>query len=250
MINAAYHPLKIAVCDDEPLDCQQTEQMTSEILQAENLSCEFSIYASGAALLEALQGGAQFQLLLLDVMMSEMDGIELAAALRKLGNNTAIIFISCNREMALRGYEVAAQRYLPKPLQPEALREALLHCCRTLEKAELLLPTGKGQRRLAPSELVYAEAAERVTKLVLLEQQEEFSIKISDLEALLPERQFVLCHRSYLVNLGFIRYLRRRELELTTGARIPVSKYRQAEVQRKLMNYLQGRASGIAATAL
>ncbi len=250
MVNAAYYPLKIAVCDDEPLDCQQIEQMTLEILQAEHLACEFSTYANGGALLESLQSGAKFQLLMLDVMMNEMDGLELASALRKHGDNTAIIFISSNRELALRGYEVAAQRYLSKPLQPKALREALLHCCQTLEKMEILLPTGKGQRRLAPSELVYAEAAERVTKLFLVGQQEEFSIKISDLESLLPERQFVLCHRSYLVNLGFIRYLRRRELELTTGVSIPVSKYRQAEVQRKLMNYLQGRASGIAAAAL
>lgn len=250
MIKASYQPLKIAVCDDEPLDRRQIEQMTLEILRAENLTCEFSVYANGAALLESLQGGARFQLLLLDVMMNELNGLELASALRKHGDNTAIIFISGNRELAMRGYEVAAQRYLSKPLQPEALREALLHCCRTLEKMEILLPTGKGQRRLAPSELVYAEAAERVTKLFLVGQQEEFSVKISALEALLPERQFVLCHRSYLVNLGYIRYLRHRELELTTGVSIPVSKYRQAEVRRKLMNYLQGRASGMAAAAL
>ena len=50
--------------------------------------------------------------------------------------------MSSNREMAMRGYEVSAARYLAKPL-----REALLYCCKTFcEKKEILLPTSKGQQ--------------------------------------------------------------------------------------------------------
>lgn len=85
--------------------------------------------------------------------MDSLDGIELAAALRKLGDGTAIIFISSNREMALWGYEVSTARYLAKPLQRPQLREARL-----------------------------------------------------------PECQFIFCHRSYLVNLEHIAYIRSREL--------------------------------------
>lgn len=234
-------PLKIAVCDDEAPDRRQILRTTEELLRAEGQGCELFEYESAAALLAALQEGAEFQILLLDVLMEQMDGMELAAALRRQGDNTAIIFISINREMALRGYEVAAVRYLAKPLRPEQLREALLFCCRSLyEKKELLLPTGKGQRRVALSELIYAEASERVTKLFLVGREEELAMKISALEALLPERQFILCHRSYLVNLDFVSYLRRRELELTTGGTIPVSKYRLGTVQKRLVNYLRG----------
>lgn len=230
---------RIAVCDDEAIDCQQILQLTKTIMQEQGRPCELYAYASGAALLEALKRGAQFHILLLDVLMAGMDGIELAANLRRHGDNTAIIFISVNREMALQGYEVAALRYLAKPVRPTLLQEALLFCCQSLECKEILLPTGKGQRRIVLANLVYAEAAGRCTKLFLTEQQEEYSLKFSNLTTLLPEEQFVLCHRSYLVNLKFVSYLRRQELELTTGARIPVSKYRQEEVRRRLMNYLK-----------
>ena len=81
---------------------------------------------------------------------------------------------------------------------------------------------------------------ERVTKLALTDRLEEVSMKFSHLSALLPERQFVLCHRSYLVNLDYIGYIRNRELELTTGEVLPVSKYRLDDLRKRFMDYLSG----------
>lgn len=232
--------LQIAVCDDEPIDCRQAADLTCEIMTAEGLPCGLSSYGSTAALLAAIQGGERFHILLLDVIMDGLDGIELAAALRKLGDDTAIIFISSNREMALRGYEVSAARYLAKPLQRSQLREALLYCYKTFcEKKEILLPTTKGQCRIPLSGILYAEAMERVTKLALTDRLEELNIKFSDLSALLPERQFIFCHRSYLVNLEHIAYIRNRELELTTGEILPVSRYRLENLQKQFVGYLR-----------
>lgn len=233
--------LHIAVCDDEATDRRQAAELTGEILAAEGLSCVLSGYESAGDLLTAIQGGARFHILLLDVMMDGLDGMGLAEALRKLGDSTAIIFISSNREMALRGYEVSAARYLAKPVRREQLREALLYCYRTFcQKKEILLPTARGQRRISVSNILYAEAMERVTKLVLTDRQEEVGLKFSDLTALLPERQFALCHRSYLANLEHIAYIRGRELELTNGEILPISKYRLADLQKRLMDYLSG----------
>lgn len=233
--------LQIAVCDDESVDRREAADLTHEIMTAEGLNCSLSGYESGLALLKAIRGGAQFHILLLDVMMDGLDGMELAAALREQGNSTAIIFISSNREMALRGYEVSAVRYLAKPIQRSQLREALLYCCKTFcEKKGILLPTARGQRRILLSAILYAEAVERVTKLVLTDRTEEIVLKFSDLLTLLPERQFTLCHRSYLVNLDYIGYIRNRELELTTGEVLPVSKYRLDDLRKRFMDYLSG----------
>ena len=231
---------RIAVCDDESIDRQQAAGLTRAIMAAEGLACDLSSYESATALLTAIQGGAQFHILLLDVMMANMDGMELAAALRRLGDRTAIIFISSNREMALRGYEVSAARYLAKPLREDQLREALLYCCKTFEKKEILLPTSKGQRGISLSKILYAEAMERVTKLALTDRLEEVSMKFSNLSALLPERQFALCHRSYLVNLDYVAYIRGQELELTTGEVLPVSRYRAEDLQKQFVAYLRG----------
>lgn len=234
--------LHIAVCDDAPSDRCQIAVLTDGILRNAGLSCTISTYSDGRELLDAVRSGTSFHMLLLDVMMDTMGGMDLAAVLRKLGDSAAIIFISSNREMAMRGYEVAAARYLEKPIQRDRLQEALLFCYRTFcEKKELLLPTGRGQCRVSCSDVVYAEAVERMTRLVLTGGREEsVSMKFSELAAMLPERQFVRSHRSYLVNLEYIHYVRNREVELTTGAVLPVSRYRLDELQRKLVDYLTG----------
>lgn len=166
MPNQARAPLRIAVCDDEALDRAQIAQMAQEILRAEEIPAEIACFASAGALLHAIQTGGAFQILLLDVMMEGMDGMELAAALRAGQEEAAIVFISSNREMALRGYEVAAARYLAKPLDAEKLREALLHCCAAyLKPREIVLPTSEGQSKVNVRAIVYVEPWDRGVRL-------------------------------------------------------------------------------------
>lgn len=241
MQETARPQLHIAVCDDEALERQRIADLVNQIMPEEGLSCRVTSYESGADLLSAIQNGGRFQILLLDVMMEGLDGMALAAALREKGDHTAIIFISSNLEMALRGYEVEAARYLAKPVDRERLREALMFCYRTrLAQKEILLPTASGQSRILPSDLIYAETWERGVRLVLKDGREETGLKISELAAMLPERQFVFCHRTILVNLAFIQSIRYCELELRSGATLPISKYRQTEIRKQLMRYLEG----------
>ena len=241
MQETARPQLHIAVCDDEALERQRIADLVNQIMPEEGLSCRVTSYESGADLLSAIQHGGRFQILLLDVMMEGLDGMALAAALREKGDHTAIIFISSNLEMALRGYEVEAARYLAKPVDRERLREALMFCYRTrLAQKEILLPTASGQSRILPSDLIYAETWERGVRLVLKDGREETGLKISELAAMLPERQFVFCHRTILVNLAFIQSIRYCELELKSGATLPISKYRQTEIRKQLMRYLEG----------
>ena len=152
-------PLRLAICDDEPMDCALVAQMSREILGAEGVEAELSAYPSAAELLRAIRAGRAFHIFLLDVMMEGMDGMELAAALRAGHEDAAIIFISSNREMALRGYGVAASRYLAKPMDREKLREALLHCRAARSgRSALVLPTVSGPSSVASAAVLYSEA--------------------------------------------------------------------------------------------
>lgn len=233
--------ISIAVCDDEPDDLAEMETMTNELLKAEGISCGISRFGDAGSLLSAAKGGETFDILLLDVMMENLNGIELAEALRGQGNDTAIVFISVNREMALLGYEVSAVRYLAKPIQREKLREALLYCCRTyLIPKEILLPTAEGQCRILVSDVIYIEPWERGTRLVLTAEEYKSSVKISELERMLPKENFVYCHRTLLVNLAFIQTIRYCELTLKNGQTLPISKYRQAQMKESFMRYLRG----------
>ena len=119
--------------------------------------------------------------------------------------------------MSLLGYHVNAKRYLAKPLDGEELREALLYCYQEIQRRaggsdQILLPTDAGHLRV--------------------------SLPLSQLAERLPESQFIYCHRTVLVNLAFVHRLRQRDLELTSGEILPVSRYRFAQVRQALLDLL------------
>lgn len=239
MYNPDFPPLRLAVCDDESIYCDQIAQWTQAILRDEGLEGEIDCFPNGQALLDAMEAGASFSILLLDVMMDGKDGMTLASILRQQGRKIPIIFISNNREMALRGYEVEAARYLAKPLDKQKLREALLYCWRQLGgDRELLLPTASGQHRIQPSSILYAETYGRGVRIVLEGGQLESRLKISELAAMLPGSQYTFCHRTILVNLDFVTSIRYCELELKDGTRLPISKYRLSEIRSQLLRHL------------
>lgn len=234
------YTMRVALCDDEPEMLESIAAMTREAAALENIRCEVTPYASSMALLEAIQRGAQYHALLLDVMMDEMTGMELAAVLRAQQNGAAIVFISSNREMAVYGYEVSALRYLVKPLELPRLREALRLCYQAgMREQEIVLSTARGSRRVVVDDILYAETWGRGVRLTLTDGQEECLMRISELENMLPDSQFTMCHRTILVNLACVKYLRHCELELKTGGTLPVSKYRQHAVREKLFSYLE-----------
>lgn len=86
----------IAVCDDIAADKAQIVSATREIMVACGKSCEIDAFDSGKALLSAMQNGRRYDILLLDVMMDQMDGMELARLLRDQGNEASILYVNVN----------------------------------------------------------------------------------------------------------------------------------------------------------
>lgn len=127
---------QIAVCDDEKSDLQHNIRLTERVMAQAGIPCSIAAYESGQSLLSDVQSGRHFDLLLLDVIMEKLDGMALAAALKQRPDAPDVVFISTDRDMAMQGYRVEARRYLPKPLEPELLREALLHCYGEARRAD------------------------------------------------------------------------------------------------------------------
>lgn len=231
--------LRIAVCDDIQTDRTQIIRMTKQILQDEEILHSISGYEDAGTLLADIQNGTQFHILLLDVMMDKMSGMEFAAQLRKKQNKTNIIFISANRELALQGYEVSAVRYLAKPLDENKLKEALLYCYRTWrKKKEILLPTDQGKHRTSFADIQYVEAFDRGTRFVLANETLESRLKFNEVETLLPKSAFILCHRAYIVNLSCIKYIRPYEFSLKSGETVPIAKGRYSVIRKEFIDYI------------
>lgn len=228
--------LVVAVCDDNQEERVQIREMAENVLCNAGIDHSVTEFQSGRTLLDAIKSGEQFHILLLDVLLEDMSGIELAAALRKQKNETQIVFVSVNRELALLGYEVSAARYLAKPLDGDKFKEALLYCCRTMQgDKEILIPTEQGQQRVPVSIIQNVEAYDRGIRVCLEGETVESRLKFKEAEKLLEEFGFVVCHRSYIVNLSCVNYIRHYELELRDGKTVPIGRARYAEVQKRFV---------------
>lgn len=232
--------LRIAVCDDDQTDLEQIVRATAQILDRANLNCKISEYNNSKELLEDIQNGKGYHILLLDVVMDELNGMKLAEKIRGMQDNSDIIFISVDRDMAVNGYEVAAARYLVKPLDPKKLQEALMYCIGLRQnKKEILFPACGGGYRISLSDIQFVEAIGRGTRLVLANDNAvECSLRFNEVEELLPKSVFYLCHRSYLINLSYIKSICRYEFSLHTGLMVPIAKARYMEAYRRFSGYL------------
>ena len=233
---------QIAVCDDDRADRDRIVQLTQRIMDEAGVPCSVEAYDAGAPLLKKIRSGRPFDLLLLDVRMAGLDGMSLASQLVDVPARPDVVFISTDRDMALQGYRVDARRFLAKPIEPEQLREALLHCYRqAAERAQrrddLLLPTVSGEVRVAVRDIRYAESWSRVSRISMPSGLLETRLRLGELAALLPEH-FIYCHRTILVNLDYVRRLGQGELELRGGGTLPVSRYRVEEVRQRLLERL------------
>lgn len=195
-------PFYIAVCDDVQIDTEEIAKMTEEICKEEQICLEIACFERAENLLDRIQQGRRYDLLLIDVLMPGLDGMELARVLRDQKEKAEIVFISCNREMALQGYEVSAARYLAKPLDKEKLREAILFCYGQYRKdRELLLPINGSMRKVAPKDIYFVEIVGRKCRIRLEKEEWDASLAmvirytsgVSSMETRCFPKRFMIC---------------------------------------------------------
>lgn len=234
--------MKIAICDDDWHMQQTLRLLIDEIYQ--DLDMLADGFTSGEALLAAVQKQSQpYQLILLDIEMRGIDGIETAKRLRKLLPDCYIIFITSHDEFALTGYEVQAFRYLVKPVQPEKLTEAISAVRAELaDQLTLHVEDGSVEALVRARDIFYVEAQDKRVRLVTA--RETFSDRrgIDEVAALLAQEDFFRVHRSYLINFRYVARLDKNEILLVSGEQIPLSRLRKKAFKNAFQTYVSRTA--------
>lgn len=115
----------IAICDDNEESVLGIETVTDKFFKTHCVDCEIQIYQSSENLLYDLQDGISYDLLLLDIEMPEVDGMDLAKVIFEKLPAAKIIFITSHLEYAITAYEFSVFRYIPKTVISEKLPPAL-----------------------------------------------------------------------------------------------------------------------------
>lgn len=233
-------PYRLAVCEDDTDIREQVSRLCDEILTDVRIAHEITSFANAEELDKNMGTEQEFDVLVLDIKLEHMTGMELARKLRKEDNQVSIIFITGYEEYLREGYGVRPVHLLLKPVDRERLKEALLTDWRLNHKPRgVMLQKGNRSMGLMLEEILYAESSGNHSIRVVLKRREEtFPFTLSELGRLLPEEGFARCHSGYLVNLGHVRELDRFTIRLDNGGSLPVGRKYYKECQAAFISYI------------
>lgn len=231
--------MKIAVCDDESIMCEQLGEFIKRYCRERDLPFELKTYTSGEDLLKETDNN--FDVIFLDIDMGEgMNGMETAKNIRKENAGVILVFVTALYQYAVEGYKVRAYRYLIKPINYERFTEELKGIEKEfLESRQKFIEVKCNNTviSLPVGEIEYIEIFERTLIYHTKEDALEVNCTLREITEKLNQDIFALPHRSYLVNLGKIKKRTNDEITVNNGDRIPISKYRRKEFMEKYFNF-------------
>lgn len=226
-----YH---IGICDDDPVYIKYIERLFCETQQ----QIEFYEYLSGEELIRDMQLRESYDLLILDIQLSGIDGNETAKEFRKQFSNTLLVFCSGIYKPTVESFETTPYRYWLKEYTEERMRREVEDVLVKMERSKVL-PYIMGKResqivRLSPDQISYIAIAKKGTILYSGNSKETYtsSKKLLEFYELLKNFGFVYAHNSYIVNLKYVAVVGAKELEFVNGEKLTVSRARAKEFRR------------------
>lgn len=237
--------LKIAVCEDET---EQRNRLLA-LLDESNIKNIYNVFENGENLLNVFEPG-KYDLILMDIYMdSELTGVEVIRLIRKKDKNIPVAFVTTSKEHTLESYRLSAIKYIEKPYSKESIEDTLrLALLKKQDVPSLLVQKNGCLQKIPFADIIYIE--QRVHKIfICINDDEDLYIygKLSELNKQLPEKQFFIPHKSFVVNLSFVRYI---DTELKCFAmgnhtNVPIRRELLTKAKNTLENYLFERTRGL-----
>ncbi|MBQ9133732.1 MAG: response regulator transcription factor [Clostridia bacterium] len=217
--------LKIAVCDDEEKQLIHMRSLLEAWAKERAHLAEVQTFSSAEAFLFAYSEDKSFDILLLDIEMGRMNGVELARVLRAENERLQIVFVTGYDKYIADGYDVMALHYLMKPVSKEKLFAVLDRAARLLcdREKNLVLTVNKATVKIALHEITYIEALQNYAAIHTETAEYKVKMSLSALEKELDDG-FFRTGKSYIVGLRYVASIAKTEITLDSGQRIPLGR--------------------------
>ena len=241
--------MRIAVIDDTPQDRKAAITLAKEYFiqrkEYENMQIFFDEYDCGEAFLKSYIKGV-YDILLLDIYMKCLNGIDLARQIYLADENCHIIFFTSSEEHYPESYEVHAKGYVTKPLKESSFSfcNAMDYIMKqlSLQFSGLTVFLNATEAFCAFKEILYFEMNNGKLYLHLLEKSLEVSGKYKEYsQELFKDNRFLECYRNLIVNMDYIQNFDGNNFLLKNNEKLPISRRKKQMVLNQYMKYFLGK---------
>lgn len=232
--------MKIAIVDDSPIDLDILRSFAAKYCASARLAASIQTFSDSGEFLRCFRPG-MFDLLFLDIMMNNIDGICLAKEIRKQDERCFIVFSTASEDYAVEGFQVRAFDYMVKPLSYERFRETCDLCIRQLpvDSHYIEIKEGRSYTKILVSDILYTDYYNHYIQIHTETSMIRSYMSFSDFAPMLkPYPQFLCCYRNCTVNMDYVESMEERSFVLKDKTRVPISAKAKNEVHKAYRDYL------------
>lgn len=234
--------IKVAICEDSKMDREVLQRIVEYLMQERGLGFQIEIYEDGESLLEGYSNHP-VDLIFLDVMMKELDGIEVGRKIREIDQTVEIVYCTSSKDFAIVAYEIHALGYLLKPYEPGRIGAVLDYYVQKHPQKNQKFIEVKSHRKsvIIPfKDILFMESD---NKVVYIHTTTQGDIKVYNrldvLEGDIRDERFLRCHQSYLVNLQYVAGLVDSDFIMIDDSMIPIRKSGRKLIVKKYEEFLK-----------
>ena len=228
--------IRIAVIDDRAADREYITALVSRWAKDREVAVTAVPFPSAEAFLFAYSEDKDFDILLLDIEMGAINGVELAKTVRADNDAVQMVFITGFPDFIAEGYEVSALHYLMKPVDRDKLFSVLDRAAANLVKSERRLRVTFERRTdyVPLPKILYIEAQKQYVRIVTEGDEYRMKASLAETAAQLDEF-FFPCQRSFAVNLRHVARILPDRVVLKNGAEVPISRGMAEKIGREII---------------
>lgn len=229
----------IAICDDEEFMLKELTHTIHDFFVQKKVETSILQFSNGR---ELLKYEKRLDIIFLDIQMSGLNGMETANMLRDQNYKGFLIFVTVMEELVFHSFEVQAFDYIVKPINNSRFLKTMQRLFSVIEAGTdttLFVQRGNECNIIPFDDIIYCEIINRKIYLHLVQQEIiNYYEKIESLEKKLDGR-FFKCHRSYLINLKYLKSYNKGLAYLSNGETIPVSRLRSEKFSNVILQYMR-----------
>ena len=229
--------LRLAIVDDTPADSAALKELVADFFARNEQAYTLHVFDTP---LDFIRSTESHDIVFMDIRMDKLDGLEVARIMRKINTDSVLVFVTAMAQLAIKGYEVDALDFIVKPADQFSINYVLTKALTRLENTSstvFALKTSDGIVSLSSNDITYVEVFDHNLAYHTTKGIYEVRGRLSDVIQKLDQKRFIMCNRSFVVNLRYVSSACSEYL-VVDGKKVYISKSHSKEIMKHFSNFL------------